>query len=189
MRWLPSTARRALGRSAVADERSRSAPSLCEACSATPSATGQAARRARSFAPRINWGPPRAGRMSPPRAPFHDRGRPACGALHTRIDSWGANRSCPVVTFSPVKQVNIDAGWSKPESSPKVLKHRCRSSAQLYCALNRPLRGLLRLGRYTDWPLSLDRRRREPGGDPHPRSAPCDSRDHQSRVRLWCRVC
>ncbi len=108
MRWLPRSARRALQASArlarVAEERSQSAPSLCEACSAT----GQAARRARSFAPRINWGPPSAGIKSPP-----DASRPACGALHPQIDSWGANRSCPVVTFSPVKQVIINAGWYK----------------------------------------------------------------------------
>ncbi len=91
----------------VAEQGSQSPGALCE----RPSATGQAARRGGSFAPRINWGPPQAGIKSPPRAPFHDRGRSACGALHPQIGFGGANRSCPVVTFSPVKQVDINAGW------------------------------------------------------------------------------
>ena len=34
---------------------------------------------------------------------------------HPQIDSWGANRSCPVVNFSPVKQVNINDRWYKPD--------------------------------------------------------------------------
>ena len=37
---------------------------------------------------------------------FHDRKRSACGALH-----HGANRYCPVVNFSPVKQVHIKDRW------------------------------------------------------------------------------
>ncbi len=34
-----------------------------------------------------------------------------CGALHPQIGYWGANRSCSVVNFSPVKQVNINDRW------------------------------------------------------------------------------
>ena len=48
--------------------------------------------------------PPKAGINSPPGA-----SRSACGALH-----HGANRFCPVVNFSPVKQVNINDRWYEP---------------------------------------------------------------------------
>ncbi len=32
----------------------------------------------------------------------------------------GANRSCPVVNFSPVKQVNIKDRWYKPSIGPRA---------------------------------------------------------------------
>ncbi len=52
--------------------------------------------------------PPKAGINSPP-----DASRSACGTLH-----HGANRSCPVVNFSPVKQVNIKGRWYQTSSGP-----------------------------------------------------------------------
>ncbi len=85
----------------VAEGRAPSAPRRCE----PGSATGPGARRGGWLAR-----PPQAGINSPPGA-----SRSACGALHPHISIWGANRSCPVVNFSPVKQVNIEGRWYKPE--------------------------------------------------------------------------
>ena len=50
--------------------------------------------------------------------------RSASGAPHPRIGYWGASRSCPMVKFSPVKQVNINDRWYQAAIAQPILFSR-----------------------------------------------------------------
>ncbi len=66
------------------------------------------------------------------RVPRHTEGREKFVTGGVTIRLWytyhGANRSCPVTNFSPVKQVNINVPWYKANSG----SHGFRQSSQLF---------------------------------------------------------